>query len=206
MAAAMIDRLAHHGHLMSFDGPSYCLRNAFMRVNSVAEPGILFGNDQEILLATTREFYLIEYSVCSAVLSFGECGAYWLWRSHSISVWCKDSNELILCSALLQPRTVDSCFPISIYVLIASIPPALPSGSVPTDDHQTPYEILQWSAAPCPLSDTCQHPKFIPFIEKHLIWLLLLCHKIWVLDIFCAIFMPYMNFFDFIPTWFLLFQ
>lgn len=32
MAAAMIDRLAHHGHLITFDGPSYRLRNALMRV------------------------------------------------------------------------------------------------------------------------------------------------------------------------------
>ena len=32
MAAAMIDRLAHHRHLITFDGPSYRLRNALMRV------------------------------------------------------------------------------------------------------------------------------------------------------------------------------
>ena len=32
MAAAMIDRLAHHGHLLTFEGQSYRLRNALMRV------------------------------------------------------------------------------------------------------------------------------------------------------------------------------
>lgn len=32
MAAAMIDRLAHHGHLLTFEGESYRLRNALMRV------------------------------------------------------------------------------------------------------------------------------------------------------------------------------
>jgi DNA replication protein DnaC len=31
MAAAMIDRLAHHGHLIVFDGESYRLKNALMR-------------------------------------------------------------------------------------------------------------------------------------------------------------------------------
>ncbi len=31
MAAAMIDRLAHHGHLIVFEGESYRLKNALMR-------------------------------------------------------------------------------------------------------------------------------------------------------------------------------
>lgn len=31
MAAAMIDRLAHHGHLILFDGPSYRMEHALMR-------------------------------------------------------------------------------------------------------------------------------------------------------------------------------
>jgi hypothetical protein len=31
MAAAMIDRIAHHGHLINFTGSSYRMRNALMR-------------------------------------------------------------------------------------------------------------------------------------------------------------------------------
>jgi DNA replication protein DnaC len=31
MAAALIDRVAHHGHLIIFDGESYRLRHALMR-------------------------------------------------------------------------------------------------------------------------------------------------------------------------------
>ena len=36
MAAAMIDRLVHHGHLLLFDGPSYRMEHALMRQDSVA--------------------------------------------------------------------------------------------------------------------------------------------------------------------------
>ncbi|MNO51306.1 transposase [compost metagenome] len=31
MAAAMIDRLAHHGHLLIFEGESYRMKNALMK-------------------------------------------------------------------------------------------------------------------------------------------------------------------------------
>ncbi len=31
MAAAMIDRLVHHGHLLIFDGESYRMKHALMR-------------------------------------------------------------------------------------------------------------------------------------------------------------------------------
>jgi cystathionine beta-lyase family protein involved in aluminum resistance len=31
MAAAMIDRLIHHGHLLVFEGPSYRMEHALMR-------------------------------------------------------------------------------------------------------------------------------------------------------------------------------
>ncbi|MFC4601122.1 ATP-binding protein, partial [Cohnella hongkongensis] len=31
MAAAMIDRLAHHGHLLVFEGESYRMKNALMK-------------------------------------------------------------------------------------------------------------------------------------------------------------------------------
>ncbi len=36
MAAAMIDRLAHHGHLIMFDGNSYRMEHALMRQQSLA--------------------------------------------------------------------------------------------------------------------------------------------------------------------------
>jgi DNA replication protein DnaC len=35
MAAAMIDRLAHHGHLILFEGESYRMKNALMRQKNV---------------------------------------------------------------------------------------------------------------------------------------------------------------------------
>lgn len=35
MAAAMIDRLVHHGHLLMFDGPSYRMEHALMRQDTV---------------------------------------------------------------------------------------------------------------------------------------------------------------------------
>jgi len=38
MAAAMIDRLAHHGHLLLFEGESYRLKNALMRQVRTPEP------------------------------------------------------------------------------------------------------------------------------------------------------------------------
>ena len=36
MAAAMIDRLVHHGHLLIFEGPSYCMEHALMRQDGSA--------------------------------------------------------------------------------------------------------------------------------------------------------------------------
>lgn len=36
MAAAMIDRLVHHGHLLLFDGPSYRMEHALMRQDGAA--------------------------------------------------------------------------------------------------------------------------------------------------------------------------
>lgn len=38
MAAAMIDRLAHHGHLLLFDGPSYRMEHALMRQSPTSQP------------------------------------------------------------------------------------------------------------------------------------------------------------------------
>jgi len=37
MAAAMIDRLAHHGHIMLFEGESYRMKNALMRQKAQAK-------------------------------------------------------------------------------------------------------------------------------------------------------------------------
>ena len=59
MAAAMIDRLAHHGHLLTFEGQSYRLRNALMRVKKRGKirefiwqlPGNSRGNTKEFALA-----------------------------------------------------------------------------------------------------------------------------------------------------------
>jgi DNA replication protein DnaC len=38
MAAALIDRVAHHGHLVVFDGDSYRMRHALMRQDTPATP------------------------------------------------------------------------------------------------------------------------------------------------------------------------
>lgn len=38
MAAAMIDRLAHHGHLLMAGGQSYRMEHALMRQDAVVEP------------------------------------------------------------------------------------------------------------------------------------------------------------------------
>lgn len=38
MAASMIDRLAHHGHLLMAGGRSYRMEHALMRQDAVVEP------------------------------------------------------------------------------------------------------------------------------------------------------------------------
>lgn len=45
MAAAMIDRLVHHGYLMIFGGPSYRITNALMRQNPAADWEVTRGQN-----------------------------------------------------------------------------------------------------------------------------------------------------------------